>query len=221
MNDWYLFDLALPFASAKRFDVAVEVLEAILDPHDATLDPMLRAYRYRKLGKGSAYAADWFRRKGLPGKKNSWVAYFAFDNREFDLLWLVPDNDEHWLLRAQAAALQGGVSGEYRDRLLAHFRDPKIPAPRHPVKSGAGFAAPEAAPLSPRIARHAQRDGPRSPPMPRSGGVRSRRVDCPQRCRGHLRHEESTREPQTPQKSTRPRIAARTLRATVCGRDCR
>ena len=129
MNDWYLFDLALPFASAKRFDVAVEVLEAILDPHDATLDPFLRAYRYRKLEKGEEYAADWFRRKALSGPNNAWVAYSAFDNREFELLWVVPDNDEHWLLRAQGAALQGGVSGERRDRLLAHFRDPKTPAP--------------------------------------------------------------------------------------------
>lgn len=129
LNDWYLFDLALPFASAKRFDVAVEVLEAILEPHDATLDPLLRAYRYRKLDKGEEYAVDWFRRKVLSGPNTSWVAYSAFDNREFELLWLVSDNDGHWLLRAEAAALQGGVSGERRDRLLAHFRDPKTPAP--------------------------------------------------------------------------------------------
>ncbi|MFN7985827.1 MAG: hypothetical protein U0529_00005, partial [Thermoanaerobaculia bacterium] len=39
------------------------------------------------------------------------------------------DNEEHWLLRAQAAAFQGGAPGERRDRLLAHYRDPKTPAP--------------------------------------------------------------------------------------------
>lgn len=129
LNPWYLFDLALPFARAKRFDEAIEVLEAALSPRDEVLDPYLRAYRYRKLAKGDESAADWFRRKGLTDRNVSWAPYFAFDNREFEVLWLVPDNEEHWLLRAQAAAFQGGAPGERRDRLLAHYRDPKTPAP--------------------------------------------------------------------------------------------
>ncbi len=129
VNSWYLFDLALPFARAKRFDDAVEILEAALSPRGETLDPYLRAYRYRKLAKGEENAAEWFRRKGLSEKNLSWVAYYAFDNREFEIVWLVPDTEEHWLLRAQAAAFQGGVSGERRERLLAHYRDPKTPAP--------------------------------------------------------------------------------------------
>ncbi len=128
VNPWFLFELASPFARDGRYDVAIALLDAVAASKGESLDGYLRAYQYREKQLGREAAVAWFRETVAPSRSAAWVGETAFDERAFELLWLLPDADRTWLLRAAAAAFEGGAPAARRAMLEAHFRDPKTPA---------------------------------------------------------------------------------------------
>ncbi len=125
VNPWFLFTLADRFAARKQYDIAIDLLHAVARSKNEGIDGNLREYRFRIQRDGHEGANRWFRSEVARSASASWVGQKAFDVHEFELLWLLPDSDEHWMLRAQAAAFEGGAAGERSAALVAHFRDPK------------------------------------------------------------------------------------------------
>ncbi|MCM3875446.1 MAG: hypothetical protein NEA02_03405 [Thermoanaerobaculia bacterium] len=128
VNPWFLFSFAEPFAKHKQYDTAIDLLEAVVRAKNERIDGNLREYRIRVKRDGHEGANRWFRSEVAGSASASWVGQKAFDVHEFELLWLVPDSDSHWLLRAQAAAFEGGAEETRKQALVAHFRDPKTPS---------------------------------------------------------------------------------------------
>lgn len=129
VNPWFLFSFAEPFATHKQYDTAIALLDNVCKSKNERIDGYLWAYRFRKLGRGADAANEWFRSEVVRSKSASWVGDTAFDSREFELLWLLPASNEVWMLRAQAAAFEGGVEEARQKQLIEHFRDPKTPEP--------------------------------------------------------------------------------------------
>ncbi len=127
VNPWYLFQFGYPFVRAGRQDVALALLDAVATAKNETIDGYLYAYRIRREWLGAEKAAEWFHEKVVPSKSASWVEEVAFDRREFELLWLLPDSDRIWLLRAEAAAFEGGPDAAHRQQLVDHFRNARTP----------------------------------------------------------------------------------------------
>ncbi|MFI5119097.1 MAG: hypothetical protein ACHQM4_01710 [Thermoanaerobaculia bacterium] len=127
VNPWFLFSFAEPFARHKEYDTAIDLLEVIVRADKERIDGNLREYRFRVRRDGHQGADRWFRSEVVGSASASWVGQKAFDVHEFELLWLLPDSDSHWLLRAQAAAFEGGADETRKQALAAHFRDPKTP----------------------------------------------------------------------------------------------
>ncbi len=125
VNPWFLFAFADPFARHKQYDVAIDLLGAVARAKNERIDGNLREYRYRVLRDGREGANRWFRAEVVGSASESWVGQKAFELHFFELLWLLPDSDSHWLLRAQAAAFEGGTDETRKQALTAHFRDPK------------------------------------------------------------------------------------------------
>jgi tetratricopeptide (TPR) repeat protein len=125
VNPWFLFTFADPFAARKQYDTAIELLEAVSKSKNEGIDGNLRAYRYRALRDGREGANRWFKSEVVRSASASWVGQKAFDLHLFGLLWLLPDSDAHWMLRAQAAAFEGGAAEDRMQALVTHFRDPK------------------------------------------------------------------------------------------------
>lgn len=125
VNPWFLFTFADPFAAHKQYDTAIEFLEMVGRSKNERIDGNLRLYRFRVLRDGREGANRWFRSEVVGSTSASWVGQKAFDLHFFELLWLLPDSDAHWMLRAQAAALEGGSDEDQGRALVAHFRDPK------------------------------------------------------------------------------------------------
>ncbi len=127
VNPWFLFTFADPFAAHKQYDTAIDLLEMVVRSKNERIDGNLREYRLRILRDGHEGANRWFSSEVARHASAYWVGQKAFDVHEFELLWLLPDSDANWMLRAQAAAFEGGAE-EARGKLLAaHFRDPKTP----------------------------------------------------------------------------------------------
>jgi hypothetical protein len=127
VNPWFLFSFAEPFAKHKQYDTAIDLLDAVCRAKNERIDGNLREYRLRILRDGHEAANQWFRSEVAGSASASWVGQKAFDVHEFELLWLLPDSDSHWMLRAQAEAFQGGPDQARKEALVAHFRDPKTP----------------------------------------------------------------------------------------------
>ncbi len=125
VNPWFLFDMAPYFARKKQYEIASDLLEAVCKSKGETIDGHLLQYRYRKLDKGEEHAAAWFRKRVASSKSAEWVADIAFDEREFDVLWLLKDDGDLWFLRAAGAAFEGGAQGPRREKLEARLKDPK------------------------------------------------------------------------------------------------
>lgn len=125
VNPWFLFTFADPFAAHKQYDTAIDLLEMVARAKDERIDGNLREYRFRFYRDGREAANRWFRSEVAGSASASWVGQKAFDVHNFELLWLLPDSDEHWMLRAQAAAFEGGPDEDRGRALVAHFRDPK------------------------------------------------------------------------------------------------
>ena len=88
----------------------------------------MNEYRFRVLRDGREGASRWFRSEVAGSASASWVGETAFDQRKFELLWLLPDSDAVWMLRAEAATFEGGPDEAGKQKLVEHFRDPKTPA---------------------------------------------------------------------------------------------
>lgn len=127
VNPWFLFEFCEPFAKAKRFDVAIALIDALIKSRNAPIDPWFRAYNYRRRSIGADAADRWFRETVVPRPDAEQVAGSALDAREFDLLWSFPDTDNAWILRAQAEAYDPGRDPKRREAVVAHFRDAKAP----------------------------------------------------------------------------------------------
>ena len=127
VNPWFLFLFPEPFAKHKQYDIAIDLMDTLVRDKDERIDGNLREYRFRVMRDGKEGANRWFRAEVAGSKSASWVGQKAFDVHEFELLWLLPDSDSHWLLRAQAAAYEGGPEETRRQALAAHFQDPKTP----------------------------------------------------------------------------------------------
>ena len=125
VNPWFLFSFADPFAKEKQYDTAIELLEMVARSHNERIDGNLRLYRYRVRRDGREGANRWFQSEVVRSASASWVGQKAFDLHMFEILWLLPDSGEHWMLRAQAAAFEGGAAEDRTQALVAHFRDPK------------------------------------------------------------------------------------------------
>lgn len=128
-NAWFLFEVASRFERSGIPETSIVLLDAIARAKNERIDGYLRAYRFRRRAHGTESADRWFRENVVPSSSASWVGKTAFDEREFDLLWLLPDDENHWLLRAQAAAFEGRPEGPHLESLRAHYRDPKTPRP--------------------------------------------------------------------------------------------
>jgi len=126
-SPWFLFEVASRFERAGKPDTSIVLLDAISRAKNEGIDGYLRAYRFRRRAHGEESADRWFREKVVTSRSASWVGATAFDEREFDLLWLLPDDENSWLLRVQAAAFQGRPGGPRLERLRVHFSDPSVP----------------------------------------------------------------------------------------------
>jgi len=125
VNPWFLFLFPEPFAKHKQYDTAIDLLDTVVRAKNERIDGNLREYRFRVQRDGKGGANRWFRAEVVGSASTSWVGQKAFDMHEFELLWLLPDSDSHWLLRAQAAAFEGGTDETRRQALAAHFREAK------------------------------------------------------------------------------------------------
>ncbi len=126
-SPWFLFEVASRFERAGVPETSIVLLDAISRAKNEGIDGYLRAYRFRRRAHGAESADTWFRKNVVTSRSASWVGTTAFDEREFDLLWLLPDDEKSWLLRAQAAAFEGRPEGSRLERLRAHFSDPAAP----------------------------------------------------------------------------------------------
>ncbi|HKC23763.1 MAG TPA: hypothetical protein VKF32_03425, partial [Thermoanaerobaculia bacterium] len=122
VNPWFLFDFAEPFANTGHYDTAIALIDEVCKSKNETMDGYLRAYKYRRGALGLEGANRWLRETVLPSKSASWIAEAAFTEREFEILWLLPDSDSNWLYRAEAAALSNDTHASRRAELLANFR---------------------------------------------------------------------------------------------------
>jgi hypothetical protein len=128
VNPWFLFSFAEPFAKHKQYDTAIDLLGAVARAKNERIDGYLNEYRFRILRDGRKGANRWFRSEVAGSASASWVGETAFDQRKFELLWLLPDSDAVWMLRAEAAAFEGGPDEAEKQKLVEHFRNPKTPA---------------------------------------------------------------------------------------------
>ncbi len=128
VNPWFLFSFADPFAKHKQYDTAIDLLGAVARAKNERIDGYLNEYRFRVLRDGREGANRWFRSEVAESASASWVLDTAFDQRKFELLWLLPDSDAVWMLRAEAAAFGGGPDEAEKQKLVEHFRNPKTPA---------------------------------------------------------------------------------------------
>jgi tetratricopeptide (TPR) repeat protein len=128
VNPWFLFSFAEPFAKHRQYDVAIDLLGTVAKAKNELIDGYLKEYRFRVLRDGQEGANRWFRSEVAGSPKVSWVGETAFDMREFEVLWLLPDSDAVWMLRVQAATFEGGPDEARKQRLVEHFRNSKTPA---------------------------------------------------------------------------------------------
>ncbi|MGZ6971305.1 MAG: tetratricopeptide repeat protein, partial [Thermoanaerobaculia bacterium] len=127
VNPWFLFSFADPFAKHKQYDTAIDLLAAVSKARNERIDGYLNEYRFRVLRDGREGASRWFRSEVAGSASASWVGETAFDQRKFELLWLLPDSDAVWMLRAEAATFEGGPDDAEKQKLVEHFRNPKTP----------------------------------------------------------------------------------------------
>jgi len=119
--------------SAKAFflnkpQLAFKIESDGLDKENASGSRLVNSYLYLKHWQGKQEAMEWLK-KQVPEKRRNFVAPFAFDRFQYDLLWdFIPEtplgNDEFvWVLRAAAAVKDKELSSANREILKKHFSE--------------------------------------------------------------------------------------------------